>query len=699
MADGPLQVLLISDRESDHDTVGALLAELNWSAAELTSIRTLNDCVAAVRKNAHDVCLVGPRLEALAALDLLAEVYSHGCAMPCVVIADGAQEDFDERAREVGAVDVVASDDLTPSLFRRCLRYAVDGHRLRRRLDQSDRRFDMLASVSMDGIWDWDVPSGHVTYSERWKRIIGCDPQDVACSIEEWFNRIHPSDVEKVRAELDAHMQRRLPHFESQHRLRHKQGNYRWVLARGLAHWDPNDKPLRMAGTLTDITGRAVLDSQMEPGGAYYDALTGLPNREVFRERVERSLDRSRRHDNYLFAAVCLDLDRFKVINDSLGHMVGDQLLVTIARRIEADLRTTDTLARLGGDVFGLLLDDIRDVSDALRVADRLQEHLSEPFSLRGQEVFTTASMGIALSSHGYTEPDDLLRDADIAMHRAKAQGKARHEIFDKDMHDNAVKRLNIESGLRRALERQEFVVHYQPIVKVSDRRLAGFEALVRWQEPTEGLIPPNDFIPIAEETGVIIGIDRWVLRESCRQLREWQDANEGMRPLALSFNLSRRQLLQEDLVDYIQGCIEEFHLDPDLIRPEITESQVMENFEVAAEMLDRLKGLNIHLHMDDFGTGYSSLSNLVRMHIDLVKIDGSFVGNMDVRGENFEIVRMIVSLAHNLGMQVIAEGVETAEQFGLLKTLKCEYVQGYHFSRPVPAEEMGRLIAKDVPW
>jgi diguanylate cyclase (GGDEF)-like protein/PAS domain S-box-containing protein len=427
---------------------------------------------------------------------------------------------------------------------------------------------------------------------------------------------------------------------------------------------------------------------------AFHDALTDLPNRALFMDRLGHAIERAKRHEDYLFAVLFLDLDRFKVVNDSLGHMVGDQLLMAIANRIKACLRSADTLARLGGDEFTILLEDIRDVSDAKHVANRIQEELKLPFNLSGNEVFTTASIGIALSAAGYDRPEQLLRDADTAMYQAKAGGKARHEVFDIAMHAGAIALLQLETDLRRAIERQEFRVHYQPIVSLKSGRINGFEALVRWQHPDRGLVSPIEFIPVAEETGLIVAIGLWVLREACRQMHEWQVQFPANPPLTISVNISGKQFLQPDLSEQIKQILQETNLDPRSLKLEITESAIVENAESAAIMLSQLRSVGIQLYMDDFGTGYSSLSYLHRFPMDTLKIDRSFVNRMGVDGENLEIVRAIVTLAHNLGMNVTAEGVETTEQLALLKALKCEYGQGYFFSKPVDSIQAEALIA-----
>lgn len=490
---------------------------------------------------------------------------------------------------------------------------------------------------------------------------------------------------------------------------------------------------------IRDITKHKQIEAQLRHN-AFHDALTGLPNRDLFMDRLGRAVEHAKRHKNYWFAVLFLDLDRFKMINDNLGHTLGDQFLITTARRLEACLRPTDTAARLGGDEFTVLLEDIKGVSDAIHVAQRIQEQLTLPFDLRAapipkgvagrpspstedltwgcpnpevdpHEVFTSASIGIAFSAGSYQRPEDLLRDADIAMYRAKELGKARCEIFNTDMYTDAIARLQLENDLRRAIERREFRIHYQPIVTLETGIITGFEALIRWQRPTSGdLIYPGEFMPAARETGLSIAIDRWVFREACRQIQEWQaelrspagdlagtDPQGGYPALTMSVNFCSRHFMQPDLLQYIEQVLQETGLEAHSLKLEITESVLIENTDTATNTLLQLQALGVQVCLDDFGTGYSSLSYLHRFPINTLKIDRSFISNMIARNENLEIVRAIVKLAKTLSMDVVAEGVETAEQLVQLRELKCGSAQGYYFSKPLEREAAGAFVKENL--
>ena len=568
--------------------------------------------------------------------------------------------------------------------------------RLRRELQESQESHRLLEQVANDALWSWDLDADTIAFSRRWVEMLG--EQELGCSSEDWFGRVHEDDLVRLKSSLASLREGASPVFEAVYRIRHREGRWLWVLSRSLPARDPDGVPRKLVGTHTDITSSKRAEEQLARR-AFYDPLTDLPNRALFLDRLSHAMRRARRRPSYLFAVLFLDLDHFKVINDSLGHMAGDQLLVLIARRLEATLRPGDTVARLGGDEFTILLDDLHSSEDATRVADRMQNALLSSFDVRGKEIFSTASIGIALSSTGYEQPEDILRDADAAMYRAKGTGRARHALFDTGMHDRAVALLEIEADMRRAVERDELVMHYQPIVSLVSGRITGLEALVRWRHPRRGLIPPGEFVPLAEETGQIIPMGRWVLRRVCRQMGEWKRSSPAMRPLTVNVNLSPRQFSLPDLVGHVDEVLDETGLEASCLRLEITESALMENPDTATRILLQLQLLGVQISLDDFGTGYSSLSYLQRFPIDTLKIDRSFIGGLDREQENLEIARTIVTIGRNLGKEVVAEGIETDRQLELLREIQCEKGQGFLFSRPLMPEDAEELVESGPRW
>jgi diguanylate cyclase (GGDEF)-like protein len=491
-------------------------------------------------------------------------------------------------------------------------------------------------------------------------------------------------------------------------------GQVRWIRARTRLVTDPNGEPIRIDGLMTDITERYSIQEQLRHD-ALHDGLTGLANRNLLKDRLEQALKRNQRQEKKLFAILFLDLDRFKIVNDSLGHQVGDRLLIEVAKRFQYCQRSQDTVARLGGDEFVILLEELDSFNDALKITQRIHQALLPPITLDNREIFVTASVGIAFGSpDADANPNwvaDIIRDSDTAMYRAKARGQGCYEVFSPFMHTDALRQMQIETDLRRTFsssadeftvsspsiplpdrniaDRQylEFLVYYQPIFSLANQRIEGFEALVRWEHPTKGVMSPIDFIPIAEETGLIVSIDRWVLASACRQLRLWQDRFPDLVPLTMNVNLSSRHFAQPGLIEFLDQIFAETGLDHSALKLEITETTVIKNSETATVIIKQLRDKNIHVCLDDFGTGYSSLSYLHAFHFNTLKIDRSFVsklGESEGNNESLEIVKAIINLGCNLGMNVVAEGIETQDQLNQLNTLNCEYGQGYWFSKPM---------------
>ncbi|HEX8145675.1 MAG TPA: EAL domain-containing protein [Pyrinomonadaceae bacterium] len=562
-------------------------------------------------------------------------------------------------------------------------------------LQESEERFRSafdyaaigMALVSTEGRWlQVNRSLCHILgYAEQ--ELLGMTFQEIT----------HPDELASVLSHVRQMLEGEMPTCQTEKRYIHKDGHVVWINLGISRVGGAQAAGSRLIFQIQDITDRKLAERQLLHD-AFHDALTGLSNRALFIDRLKLALARHQRLGADHFAVLFLDLDRFKVINDSLGHAIGDQLLVGIARRLETCLRPGDTVARLGGDEFTILLEDVTDAREVTAIAKRIQKELALPFNLGGHEVYTTASIGIAPSTTGYERPDDILRDADTAMYRAKSAGKSRYEIFDKEMHTRAVNLLTLETDLRRALDRREFNVYYQPIVSLESGEVQGFEALLRWRHPAHGFIPPAEFIPVAEETGLILPIGRWALEEACRQMREWQAQFPRAARMYVSVNLSARQFANPELCEQIKEALETTELGPQSLKLEITESVVMENIEKTIEMLRQLRALGVESSIDDFGTGYSSLSYLHHFPSTTLKIDRSFIGRMGGADEKTEIVHTILLLARNLGMRVVAEGIETEAQLAQLRALSCDYGQGYLFSKAVNAAAVGRVLSDSSP-
>jgi PAS domain S-box-containing protein len=582
-------------------------------------------------------------------------------------------------------------------------------HRIRRQLAERDQLFQLISENAADMIALVDGDGRRLYNSPAYLKVLGYSPEDLNATSS--IEQIHPDDRPRVlkaaeKARLSGQGER------MEYRVRHKDGSWRTLESTASPIRNEKGQTDKLVIVNRDITERKRAE-EMLAHNAFHDGLTNLPNRALFLDRLQQALTLSKRHPNYKFAVLLIDVDEFKIINDSLGHAAGDDLLIQIGQRLKESVRRADTvsrprasdvpdrpanddtLARLGGDEFTILLDDIRDPIEAVRVAERMQAELAIPFVVNQQGIVISASIGIAASTSPHTHAEDLLRDADIAMYRAKRAGKACCEVSDTAMHENAVKRLQLETDLRKALDQAEFRVYYQPIVSLQTGKITGFEALTRWQRP-EGILAPIAFIAVAEETGLIIPMNRQLLREACQHLRSWQSEFPSDSPLTMSVNITSREFVQPDLVSEIRKSLDQTGVDPGCLQLEIIETIAMGDAEKSGHVLAQLKALGVRLSIDDFGTGYSSLSRLRRIPVDTLKIDRAFISNMDTDPENREIVRAIIVLAHNLGLKVVAEGTEKEEHIDLLKQFNCEMAQGYLFSRPADDQAMLKLLASN---
>ena len=559
-------------------------------------------------------------------------------------------------------------------------------------LRQSEEKYRVVAESASDVIITTDERSRILFVNPAAEKVLGYTPEELIGSnlLMMIPERFRAAQIEGIQNYLQTG-ERRISWSGTELAAMRKGGEEIDV---EVSFGEHNERDKRtFTVVIRDITERKRVEEKLVHN-ALHDELTNLPNRALFLEHLARAVKRNNKRGKKHFAVLFLDFDHFKVINDSLGHMEGDKLLKQIARRLENALRTGDVVARLGGDEFAVLLDDLSAPEDALHIVERIYEKLKTPFDLSGREIFITASIGITLSNESYKKPLEMLRDADIAMYRAKEGGKARYRTFDPVMHEQADRRLQMEIELRNAIDNKEFRLHYQPIINLQTGKIVCFEALVRWSQPERGIVSPAEFIPLAEETGLILPLGDWILRESCRQLREWrQSIPAAADRLSISVNLSPKQFAQPDLVERVTAVLSENGIAPDCLKLEITESHLMETSEAVTVMINRLRSLGIELSLDDFGTGYSSLSYLHRLPVNYLKVDRSFVSRMTESEENHEIVRTIIKLAQNLKMKVVAEGIETEEQLAQLKKLGCDHGQGYLFSKPLPAETASVLI------
>jgi PAS domain S-box-containing protein/diguanylate cyclase (GGDEF)-like protein len=561
-----------------------------------------------------------------------------------------------------------------------------------RALRASEERYALAAKGANDGLWDWNLEDNTIYFSPRFKAMLGYRDDEIGDLPEEWLNRIHRDDVDQFCDDVDAHLTGRTMTFQSEYRIRRKSGEILEMLARGVAVRHDDGTPYRMAGSQSDVTDRKRAEERLIHD-ALHDAMTGLPNRTLLMDRLGQALARIKRNPESGFAMAVFNLDRFRMVNESLGHGAGDDLLLAVSRRLENQVDHGDTLARLGADNFAILMQDSPDEKTARASVARIKKTIGEPFRLGGREVFTSASVGIVMGEGEYSTPGDLLRDAELAMSRAKRDGKGKTETFYSTLRREAVGLMEAETDLRKAIEQERLVPYYQPIIALDSGRVVGFEALARIEHPERGIIPPAEFIHIAEETGLIVPMCERMMSLACTQTAEWQELLDLEGKLNVSVNLSARNLADENLFGMLEQVLADTRLAPGSLHVEITESLIMSNPELMEQTLERLKTLDLRVVLDDFGTGYSSLSYLQRFPLDILKIDRSFVARMVSEARDQELVRIIVMLAHTLGLDVVAEGVETAGHAAALRALNCEYAQGFHYAAPVPAEEAGDIL------
>jgi diguanylate cyclase (GGDEF)-like protein/PAS domain S-box-containing protein len=577
-------------------------------------------------------------------------------------------------------------------LYSRAQQEIAERKRIENALRASEERYSLAVTGANDGIWDWDLRTDEMYFSPRWKAMLGYEEYEIRHEPNQWFARVHPRDVEPLRLTLNKHLHAETEHFEAEYRMWHRDGSVLWVLSRGLAIYNEYGQPYRIAGSQTDITTRKQTEERIHYE-AFHDNLTDLPNRTYFVSRLGEVISLFRHESGNPCSVLFINLDRFKMINDSLGHHVGDHVLIQMGQRLEKALRTGDVVARMGGDEFAILLHDAEHNQDIEGFVTKLQHQLQAPFYIDGHEIFLSASIGIVRHDVRYIQAEEILRNADIAMHEAKTKGKARFQFFETSMHHRAVVRLQLENDLRRAIEHQDFELYYQPIISLKTGEISGLEALARWKHPTKGYISPDEFIPVAEESGLIVSLGRWILHKALAQLNQWRSSYSYYADLTVSVNLSVQQLVQSDIVADVIQAIENSRMAPSSLKLELTESIMLDQTADALHQLNYLRGYGVEMQLDDFGVGYSSLSRLHTLPISTIKIDRTFIKDLTDRTEPTAIVKTILTLARTLTKQVIAEGIETVQQLNLLRSLDTDAAQGYYFARPLPPAQITKLL------
>jgi diguanylate cyclase (GGDEF)-like protein/PAS domain S-box-containing protein len=685
-----LRILLVEDDEDDYVLAKNLLRGQGRMRFEVDWEQSHSAALSAIRTTHHDVYLVDYRLGEHTGLDLVREAWEEDPPAPVILLTGQDDYEVDLRATELGVTDYLVKGTIDGPILERTIRYAVRHHQAMVDLRRSEERYAVAVRATNDGIWDWDLAAGTMHFSDRWRTLVGCEKL-ASDRPEAWFDLVHPDDIKRLRREIDHHLDGGSTHFENEHRIRRSDGEWRWVLTRGLTTRDAGGRPTRITGSLSDITDRRSAQDQLIHD-ALHDGLTGLPNRTLLMDRLAQSLSRFERDPGYGCAVLYIDVDRFKLVNDSLSHAAGDRLLTVLARRVEHILRRGDTLARIGGDEFTVLLNGISSPQEAVEIATRVGQTISQPITFDERTLTIAASIGIAHNLSGAVDPDELVRNADIAMYDAKIHGGGRSEIFDATMHQRVVDRISLETELREAIELKRLRAFFQPIVNLHTRALHGLEALARWPAG-ERTVPPSEFIPVAEESGLIGQLGLLILGESCQALGEWRRRGLIDPDITVSVNVSIRQIADASFAEHVRAVLGETELPAANLVLEITESTLIENPQLVSTVLGELIDLGVTVQLDDFGTGYSSLTVLHDFPGDTLKIDRAFVETMIERSKSETIIRSIVGLAHNLDLRVIAEGIETADQLQALTALGCEYGQGYFFSRPLAPEQIETML------
>ncbi len=675
----PTALLLLEDHEPDALHLLMLLQERPPEPA-VHRATSLRDAVALAGHRPVDLVLLDLNVDDSRGLDTLKSFQGAHPHLPVVVLSGQSDVNLAAEAVRIGAQDYLVKGRIDAELLDRAVRHAVSRHRLSERLKVSEERYALALEGAHDGIWDWDLNADTLFVSGRWREMLAFGPHDEFVRPEDWFALVLPEDLPRLREALNAQRFGPAESLQVEHRVRTREGRIRWVLTRGAAVVDAEGRITRLAGSQTDITRYKEAEARLRYD-AYHDRLTGLPNRSLLLDRLSQAVRRRLRSPDRGFALLFIDLDHFKMVNDSFGHSVGDRFLEAFTERVRPILRPSDTFARLGGDEFCILLEETSGDDDGERVAARLQISLKEPLNVDGQAMFASASIGIADSSTDYRRPEDILRDADMAMYRSKARRRGGFGRVSAEEQSAMVERFEMGTELRYALDQNQLELHYQPIVEVQTGELDGYEALLRWRSPSRGLVSPETFIPIAEETGILSGLGRWAIRSAAQAMSRMN--LQAREQVSVSVNLSPKEFLERDLVSFVQEVLDETGLPAGCLVLEVTEHVILENSAAAGETFTALKNLGVSIDLDDFGTGFSSLSHLRQFPVDRLKIDRSFVRALHENKEDREIVRAIVALGRTLGKRVVAEGIETKQQLDRLAEFGCDYGQGFFFAAP----------------
>lgn len=696
MTDKRIQILLIEDDEDDYILTCDLLKEVKGTNYEVTWVSQYRDALDEICNSRYDICLVDYRLGEGTGIDLLRHSRSIGNLTPIILLTGQGDKEIDIEATEAGAADYLIKDQIESQVLERAIRYAIAHSGTLQTLRESENRIRLIVESAKDAIILVDHQGKIISWNDGAEIIFGYSQTEVSeLIISDLFPlRYHQTESDKGIKSLLA-----LGLLLNQRKALEIKGlkkcGKEFPIEISFSSWETVDGTF-YSGIIRDVTERKLLEEQLTHQ-ALHDPLTKLANRVLFRDRVEHALTKLTRQKTSI-SVLFLDLDNFKTINDSLGHAVGDKLLIAFTERLQSCLRKSDTAARLGGDEFAILIEDAKTNEAAAAIASKLHDILNLPIMIEGKDIFVTISIGIANTKTGDEKPEELLRNADVAMYMAKRQGKSRSIIFERQMHEALMERIEIEENLRLAIEKEEFSLHYQPIIDLKSTRIVGMESLVRWNRSEKGVISPAQFIPIAEDTNLILPLGKWILEESCRQAQKWQHQFEDGTYLSIAVNLSIRQFQQKELVEIVANALSKSGLSPQRLVLEITENHMLQNTETTIKKLHDLKDLGIRLAIDDFGTGYSSLSYLTRFPVDILKIDKSFIDKITQGKKGVALARAIIMMSESLNLKTVAEGIEHFEQAETLQNLGCGFGQGYYFSKPLSKIEMDEFLLKVSP-